>query len=299
MDFNEYQTNASTTDQITGSSLRSIVVPFLGLAGEAGSLLTQYKKYLRDGDKYEIFDERIAEELGDILWYIADIATKFNIKLDDIARDNLRKVTDRWHNKDEGRGQKFFDAQFPPAEQLPRFFLAEIVDRRTNLGSQVTLTIDGKTTGAQLTDNAYEEDGYRYHDVFHLANAAVLRWSPVARAIMKRKRKSNPAVDMVEDGGRAAAIEEGISAMIFAYAENHSFLEGITTIDWTWLRIIRDMTKDLEVKHSSLHDWEQAILQGYEVWRQVKSNRGGKVECDLLRRSIRYVGASSVSASQD
>lgn len=290
MEFNQYQIAASQTDQITGATVESIVVPFLGLAGESGALLTQYKKFLRDGDKYEIFDKRIGEELGDILWYAADIATKFNLKLDDIAQDNLRKVNDRWRSKDEGLGRKLFDERRAPNEQFPREFVAEITERQTELGPQITLTIDGRATGAALTDNAYEEDGYRFHDVFHLANAAVLGWSPVTRAIMKRKRKSDPEVDMVEDGGRAAAIEEGISAMIFSYAENHSFLEGITTIDWTWLRIIRDMTKDLEVKDCSLHEWEQAILQGYEVWRKVRQNRGGKIACNLVSHTIRYIG---------
>ncbi len=77
--------------------------------------------------------------------------------------------------------------------------------------------------------------------------------------------------------------------MIFAYAENHSFLEGISTLDWTWLRIIRDMTKDLEVKRCSLHEWEHAILQGYDVWRKVRQQRGGRIECNLLNRTIRYI----------
>jgi NTP pyrophosphatase (non-canonical NTP hydrolase) len=289
MEFNQYQIAAAKTDQITGSSVESIVVPFLGLAGESGSLLTQYKKVLRDGDKYEISDKRIAEELGDILWYIADIATKFNLKLDEIAQSNLCKVNDRWRTKDEGLGQKLFDERFPASEQFPRRFIAEIVEQQTEFGAQITLNVDGAPTGAPLTDNAYEEDGYRFHDVFHLAYASILGWSPVARAIMKRKRKSAPKIDMIEDGGRAAAIEEGISAMIFAYAENHSFMEGITTLDWTWLRIIKDMTKDLEVKRCSLHEWEQAILQGYEVWRRVRQTRGGKIDCDLLNRSIRYI----------
>jgi NTP pyrophosphatase (non-canonical NTP hydrolase) len=289
MEFNQYQTAAAKTDQITGLSVASVVVPFLGLAGEAGSLLTQYKKFLRDGDKYEIFNERIAEELGDVLWYIADIATKFDLKLDEIAQNNLSKVNDRWRSKDEGLGQKYFDERFPPSEQFPRHFIAEIVEQQTAFGPQITLNIDGTPTGACLTDNAYEDDGYRFHDVFHLAYASVLGWSPVARAIMKRKRKSDPKIDMVEDGGRAAAIEEGISAMIFSYAENHSFLEGITTLDWTWLRIIRDMTKDIEVQRCSLHEWEQAILQGYDVWRKVRQNRGGRIDCDLLSHTIRYI----------
>jgi hypothetical protein len=55
-----------------------------------------------------------------------------------------------------------------------------------------------------MADNAYERAGYRFHDVFHLAFAAVLGWSPITRALLKRKRKSSPEVDEVEDRGRSA-----------------------------------------------------------------------------------------------
>ncbi|MFI0349933.1 hypothetical protein [Actinomadura sp. 9N407] len=62
----------------------------------------------------------------------------------------------------------------------------------------------------------------RMHDVFHLSYAAVLGWSPVMRSLMRRKRKSDPAIDEAEDGGRAIAIEEGISTMVFSYASRHN-----------------------------------------------------------------------------
>ena len=42
----------------------SVIVPLLGLAGEAGGLLSEYKKYLRDGAAHRLFKERVGEELG-------------------------------------------------------------------------------------------------------------------------------------------------------------------------------------------------------------------------------------------
>jgi hypothetical protein len=48
----------------------------------------------------------------------------------------------------------------------------------------------GKPLGDDLTDNAYVDDGYRFHDVIHLALIAHLGWSPVVRGLMRRKRKS-------------------------------------------------------------------------------------------------------------
>lgn len=121
-----------------------------------------------------------------------------------------------------------------------------------------------------------------------MSYTAILGWSPVIRSILKRKRKSSPVIDEVEDGGRAIAIEEGISALIFTYAKDHAFLEGISAIDYQLLKTIKNMTGHLEVSQCSLGDWEKAILMGYNVWRQVEKNRGGVVVIDIDSSSITY-----------
>ena len=93
--------------------------------------------------------------------------------------------------------------------------------------------------------------------MFHLANAAVLGWSPVARArFFQRKRKSNPRVDNVEDGGRAIVIEEAIAAYMFAYARNHNYLEGVTSLDFHVLRTFRAFTEGLEVRRDNYGKWK-------------------------------------------
>jgi hypothetical protein len=148
--------------------------------------------------------------------------------------------------------------------------------------------INRKQIGNDLTDNSYSSDGYRFHDIFHFSYAAVLGWSPVIRSNLKLKRKSDSGIDEVEDGGRAIAIEEGISALVFSYAKDRNFLEGVDTLDDQLLKTIKNMTLHLEVSQCSLGAWEQAILSGYEVWRQVEKNQGGKVIVDLDARSIIY-----------
>ena len=79
MDLKQYQDEARQTDrmpaQVTGQTDLSTIVPLLGLAGEAGGLLSEYKKFLRDGSAHSLFKERVSEELGDILWYVANVAT--------------------------------------------------------------------------------------------------------------------------------------------------------------------------------------------------------------------------------
>ncbi len=77
---------------------RRQLVPLLGLAGEAGQLLSEYKKWLRDGPSHVRFVDRVHEELGDILWYIANVASKYGLDLEDIAAANLAKTRARSAN---------------------------------------------------------------------------------------------------------------------------------------------------------------------------------------------------------
>lgn len=149
--------------------------------------------------------------------------------------------------------------------------------------------IGGKKFGDPLTDNRYEDDGYRFHDIFHLSYACVLGWSPTVRALLHRKRKSNPKVDEVEDGGRALVIEEGIAAMVFSYAERRDYLEGAEGIDYNVLRTIKDMTSHLEVSCRTEGDWERAILTGFKVWRTVKAQGRGTLLADLERMSMNVI----------
>ncbi len=290
MDFCEYQKQAQKTDQVPSKTGNGIIVPLLGLVGEAGELLSEYKKYLRDGEAHKLFKERVAEELGDLLWYVANVSSKFELDLAEIAEGNLQKCHDRWGWRDSVQtGVYIFDSNFPEHERLPRQFEVEITEEVSENGSiKMRAFINGEQIGNDLTDNSYSNDGYRFHDIFHFSYAAVLGWSPVIRSNLKRKRKSDFRIDEVEDGGRAIAIEEGISALVFSYANKHNFLEEVETLDYLLLRTIKDMTEYLEVAKCSPGDWQKAILIGYEVWRQVEKNRDGKVVVDLDKRFIIY-----------
>src|SRR3954463_13128358 len=89
MNLSEYQQLALRTDKAPAtagmSEDRGRLIPLLGLAGEAGELLAEYKKRLRDGPGHVLFVDRVAEELGDILWYVANLASKYDLSLDDLA----------------------------------------------------------------------------------------------------------------------------------------------------------------------------------------------------------------------
>lgn len=291
MELREYQDQAQRTDQLPPEDK---VVPLLGMGGEVGSLLSEYKKWLRDKDAHLLFPDQVAEELGDILWYLANAATKFGLDLETIAVANLAKTQDRWPPDGSEPIYRLFDDDLPPAERLPRRFTAQVREEPgEGVKARMLLTIDGKPAGNSLQDNSHDVDGYRFHDVFHLAHAAKLGWSPVLRGKLLDpacKRRSNPDLDEVEDGGRAVVIDEAVVAYVWEYASRHRFLEGVTTVDYGVLKTIKQLTGGLEVKARSAHQWEEAILAGYDVWRAINQRRGGEIVVDLDERRIELVG---------
>ncbi|QDT35960.1 nucleoside triphosphate pyrophosphohydrolase family protein [Stratiformator vulcanicus] len=297
MDFRTYQNESLRTDQ-TPDDEKGKLVPLLGLAGEVGTLLSEYKKLLRDGSAHERFDEQVAEELGDLLWYIANVASKFDLDLEQVAKGNLEKTRGRWPEyalDDHGTlfdsdRSRLFDDDFPPDQQIPRQFTIQFKEQCEGDSVRVIISRDDRQIGDELTDNAYEDDGYRFHDVFHFSYAAMLGWSPIARKLLKVKRKADEQIDEVEDGARARIIEELISQLAYTYAREHKYLEGVGSLDYHLLKTIQSLVADREVKSRSLAEWEQAILAGYKVWRQVREHRGGTVEVDLPERRIAFLG---------
>lgn len=94
-DFNDYQRAARET-AIYPVHLRG-TYPTLGLCGEAGEVAEKVKKLFRDsaGIATEEFQAALKKELGDVLWYLANIASDYNLSLDEIASENLRKLASR------------------------------------------------------------------------------------------------------------------------------------------------------------------------------------------------------------
>jgi NTP pyrophosphatase (non-canonical NTP hydrolase) len=300
MDLDAYQRDAQKTDRVplTGDDAvdrTARLVPLLGLAGEVGTLLAGYKKFLRDGDAYELFVDNVGEEVGDLLWYLANVAEKWGLSLDALAEENLIKTSDRWRKPgtrvSKRRPRDFLDHHAPPAQRLPRTFAVEIrsVGRDGGPEERVEVRYRGRKVGDRLGDNTYDDSGYRFHDVFHLANAAILGWSPVARAkVFDRKRRVDELVDAVEDGGRAIVIEEGMVAFLFEHARHHRWFRDVHDIDYAVLKTVRVMTAELEVKRRPLWEVEQAVLQGFSVWQQVREANGGRVVGDLYRRTVKF-----------
>uniref|UniRef100_A0A7C2G4N9 NTP pyrophosphohydrolase MazG-like domain-containing protein n=1 Tax=Thermus islandicus TaxID=540988 RepID=A0A7C2G4N9_9DEIN len=95
MTLEEYQEEAQKT-ALYPEAYR-LVYPTLGLAGEAGELANKVKKVLRDrgGEVTEEAREALLAELGDVLWYVAQVATDLGASLEAVAQANLKKLRSR------------------------------------------------------------------------------------------------------------------------------------------------------------------------------------------------------------
>ncbi len=142
--------------------------------------------------------------------------------------------------------REFFDDGFPPGEQIPRHMEIVLTAEPGPFGEVVRMTVNGVRTGDPLTDNSWSETGYRWHDTLHLAHAVCLGWSPVFRGLAGIKRRSDPRVDHVEDGGRAAVADEAIAWAVFCHARTHGWYANRPP-DASLLRVVREMTYALEV----------------------------------------------------
>ena len=183
----------------------------------------------------------------------------------------------------------FFDNDCIAEEQIPRQFSVSFKEVGAGEKGETRVVFnDIKQIGDIINDNAHENDFYRYHDIFHYSFATLLGWSPCARAMMRKKRKSNEILDEIEDGARAAITEEAISMIIFNEAKRKNYFEGITKVSRTTLRFIKEMTENFEVKVRSSKEWENAILKSYEIFRKLIVNGGGRVEFDAVQKQIYY-----------
>jgi NTP pyrophosphatase (non-canonical NTP hydrolase) len=100
MQFSDYQTQSRVTAAYPDLN-NNFIYPTLGLVGEAGELAEKVKKLMRDKAMFtpaDVTDEVKAEvlkELGDVLWYTAQLATEFGVNLDQVAEQNMEKLKSR------------------------------------------------------------------------------------------------------------------------------------------------------------------------------------------------------------
>ncbi len=96
MNFNDYQTRSRETAQYPSIG-HGVIYPTLGLTNEAGEVAGKIKKIFRDkeGAIGEAEHDALKAELGDVLWYLAQVCTELELSLDEVAESNLAKLLDR------------------------------------------------------------------------------------------------------------------------------------------------------------------------------------------------------------
>lgn len=264
------------------ASGRRVENRLLILAAKVGALLDIGRR--KEAQREEIFHVMI--EVFRALIAAADIA---HISLNEAAIGSLAKSLDRFPLPRARNWGQSFDESFDVDERLPRRMEITFREKMTSRGiPYVIQQWKGVNVGDRLTDNAQVPDDYRYHDVFHLAYLAYLGWSPVLRGLLRLKRKSNPEIDEQQDGARAIITEEGISNWIFAHGLRHHAFEGVSRLEYGFLKTIRQMVKGYEVEERPLWAWEEAIIRGFEVFRELRKNRGGTVVVDMNKHSLTY-----------
>ena len=98
MEANRYQYNTHSTAKYPDAGEATpdaITYTIFGLIGEAGEIANKWKKHLRDGVPFDQVRAQMLDEAGDVLWYLARLATELGESLNNVAQDNLKKLANR------------------------------------------------------------------------------------------------------------------------------------------------------------------------------------------------------------
>ena len=106
MRFDEYQDLAGRTSPADRPPIEKLTNGALGLGGEAGEVVELVKKHRYHG--HPLDNDAVAKELGDVLWYVAEVCTAVGLSLDDVAQRNIDKLRARYpegFSADRSRGR--------------------------------------------------------------------------------------------------------------------------------------------------------------------------------------------------
>ncbi|MGE0171849.1 MAG: hypothetical protein AB7T49_03655 [Oligoflexales bacterium] len=151
----------------------------------------------------------------------------------------------------------------------------------------VRVYVQGAPVGDILSDNSHEEDFFRYHDVFHFANAMVLGWSPCTRKLLGRKRRSSAYIDEIEDGGRASIVEEAVVSIMHKYVRGKIKLQGA-------IEVIKILVEGYEPERFCDKDWKQVIDLASKIYPVLIKNKGGRVVGDRLSRTLYLLNPEAI-----
>ena len=316
--FHQYQLLAAATSRLNLKGPEGPIAPMFGLASAVGTVLhfgaKHYPTLALSKHKAHFI-----KELGDILWYLAAVATAAGLSLDDVAKNNIKRIRDLYISNNRNFKKQIdhlpnLERGYLPTEKFPRHMVFYFEEDKSNppeakaviisahpylfkKGAQIKKKngkdeIYGFSIGAHLgnlvTDNSRRPDGYRYHDAIHIAFMAILGWSPTTRKLLGLKRRSKANTDRDEDGARAQFTEEGLSAILSRLAQKRLNFAGENNIDGAVIDIAKATVADTEIAAFPGWLWRRAIHRGFSAMEELKANKGGYLIADLDARTLNY-----------
>jgi hypothetical protein len=322
MELDDYQRKAQRTSLLAEKDQEvRLLAAMLGLATEAASLLDIQKRILTDAIDDDRGRELFKQELGDLLWYVAAVATADDFSLEELAVSNIQRTSALWEEvtgKRDLRELPIFDADYPPTERFPRKLeieFREVLHSSGKDGAQMRLLLAepnafpngrnpreptpdgtprwqgfavGEPVGDSLSDNSRRVNGYRFHDAIHLGFLATLNWSATIRSVLHIKRGSDADTDDSEDGARAIFAEEGLAAVLSRLAPRRMGYRDRFNIDGETLTIVEAFVEGLEVDVIPKWAWRRAIITGFEAMHNLFENHGGVLTADLDERELTF-----------
>ena len=295
--FDEYQNISILTSRTSGRDLLHVCLTRLLLYATVmmSHGFPQVEKYMQS----DIVKLDLLRSLGMVMWHVAALANVLGLSLDEVVARNRSKLNDL-ANFDGASPTPLHDedVKVPNDQRLPRQFEVSFISVAEG---KLQMFYEGKPLGDELTDNSREEDGYRFHDCMHLANAAKLGWSPVLRRLMKRKRRYDPQIDNSEDGARAQIVEEVVVKAVHSEGERASGVvpNGKTfvpialftskeQISFSFLKLIKRFVRKLEVEKNKYWEWQEAIVEGHKIYAALCKEKQGTVRVDIAMRTIEF-----------
>lgn len=292
-----YQTVAFITRRTEDNQLRDVCTAVLQQL--AAQLSRDFLPNMEMGLNHEIRPKNPVDALGEIMWHLAALASLYKLTLSNILMLTREKALFR--NPQNNPGPRHDSEKH--TERFPDRFEVHFVSvdsTRSNMFWVEHGTVVQKL-GDMLTDNDHDGDGYRFHDVMHIAFAVHLGWSPNLRAFMALKRRSVEKTDEVEDGGRAKILEEALILEIHRRAEeleNYFHEAGEPTegspyncpgsLNFEFLRHLHELCGGHEVYKNPKQDWENAIRTGYDCYHKLRSKSGGIIAVDMTAKTLTF-----------
>ncbi|PWB80638.1 MAG: hypothetical protein C3F11_17405 [Methylocystaceae bacterium] len=292
-----YQTVAFITRRTEKDQLRNVCAAVLQQL--AAQLSRDFLPNTEMGLNHEVRPKDPVDALGEVMWHLSALASLYDLTLSDIL--SLTQEKTRFRNPQNEPGPRHDSKN--PDERFPDRFEVHFIDEG-DARSNMFWVEDGRTVrklGATLTDNDHDGDGYRFHDVMHIAFAVHLGWSPNLRAFMGLKRRSSAATDEVEDGGRAKILEEAVILEIHRGAEEFedyfrkagkpiqgSPYDYPDAMSFEFLRRLHELCGGHEVYKNPKQDWERAIREGYNCYYRLRAANGGIIAVDMIKRTLAF-----------